>query len=59
MTSEAQTRAHVKYVRNNMRRFTLQCHNDKEADIIGFLEGKGNVNGYLKELIREQIAKEG
>lgn len=57
MTSTAQTKATNKYIKNHMRRFTLQCNKETEADIIKFLESSDNYNQLLKELIREKISK--
>ena len=56
--SAAQQQAVNRYVKKAMRRFTLQCHREYDADIIAFLESKGNYNGYLKELLRRELGKE-
>ena len=57
MPTPAQNAAKNKYIKKAMRRFTLQCHREYDADIIEFLEGKENYNGYLKELLRKEIQK--
>ncbi len=56
-TSQAQSRATNKYIKNHTRRFTLQCNKDTEADIIEYLESADNYNQLLKEMIREKIKK--
>ena len=55
--SDAQIRATVKYVKNHMRQFVLRCHNERDADVIEYLEGCGNIQGELKRLVREEIAR--
>jgi hypothetical protein len=59
MPSAAQNKATTQYVKKHMRRFTLQCHKEYDADVIAFLESKDNYNGYLKELLRRELVKEG
>ena len=55
--SEAQVRAVTKYVKTHCRQFVLRCNNEKDADIIEYLEGCDNVTAELKQLIRDKIAK--
>ena len=57
MVTQAQSRATTKYVKTHMRQFVLRCHNERDADVISWLEGTGNVNGTLKRLVREEIAR--
>lgn len=55
--TDAQIRASVKYVKNHMRQFVLRCHNERDVDVIEYLEGCGNIQGELKRLVREEIAR--
>ncbi|ANE22423.1 hypothetical protein AAY81_04005 [Denitrobacterium detoxificans] len=57
-SAAARTRATTKYIKEHTRRFTLQCHREYDADIIAFLESKGNCTAYLKGLIRAEIERE-
>ena len=56
MATAAQTKATVKYIKEHTRRFVLQCNAEKDADVIAYLESRGNVNAFLKELVREKMA---
>lgn len=58
MATAAQTKAVVKYVKEHQRSFTFRCHKENDADLIAFLESKGNVSGYIKELLRREMRKE-
>lgn len=58
MPTQAQNRATANYIRNHTRRWVLQCHNEKDADVIAFLESQGNVNALLKRLVRAEIEAE-
>lgn len=55
--SAAQTKAVAKYIKEHQRSFTFRCHRENDADLIAFLEEKGNVSGYLKELVRDEMRK--
>ena len=57
MPTAAQNKATAKYIKTHMRRFVLSCNNERDADIIEFLERSGNVNALLKALVREKIFK--
>lgn len=57
MPTAAQNRATAKYIKTHMRRFVLSCNNERDADIIEYLEASDNVNGLLKRIIREEISK--
>jgi hypothetical protein len=57
-SKEAIKRAKDKYEKNNVRRFTLKLSR-VDADLIEFLDGKENINGYLKSLIRNDKEKGG
>lgn len=55
MRSEAQRKAIVKYDKNNIKRIVLKLNVKTDVDIIQYLNTKNNVNGYLKELVRNDI----
>lgn len=46
------------YDRENTRRINLKLNLKTDADIIQKLESVENIQGYLKQLIREDIEKE-
>ena len=58
MGTSAQTRATVKYIKNNTKTFVVRCNIRKDADIIEFLGTKDNVAGYLKDLLRRELQKD-
>lgn len=55
MRSEAQRRAVVKYDKNNIKRVVLKLNKKTDSDIIDYLDQQKNVNGTLKNIIREKI----
>lgn len=57
MASPAQTKAVAKYIKEHMRRFTIQLNRKTDADMIAHLESVGNVTGYIKGLIAEDMKK--
>lgn len=57
MPSPAQTKAVTKYIKTHMRSFVCRCNNEKDADVIEYLENCGNVNAEIKRLIRKEIQK--
>lgn len=57
MVSSAQVKATTQYIKNHTKRYVVQCNNEKDADIIEHLKGVDNVNGYIKQLIRDSIKK--
>ena len=64
MRSEALKRAQARYaatgaVKAVTRNFYLKLHTVHDADIIAALDAQENKNGYIKKLIREDIAKRG
>lgn len=59
MPTSAQNKATAKYIKTHMRRFTLQCNKETDADVIAYLEASGNYNKLLKQMIRDKIEKEG
>lgn len=55
MTTEAQKRAQKKYDeanRDKWRMVHLKLNKETDADIIEKLERSGNIQGYIKDLIR-------
>ena len=57
MGTPAQTKATVKYIKNNTKPFVVRCNVRTDSDIIEFLAGKDNVAGYIKGLLREEARK--
>lgn len=58
MATAAQVKATTKYIKNNTRRFTLQCNIESDADVIEFLDGADNYTKLLKDLIRREISSQ-
>ena len=59
-TSEAQKRAQKRYDELNKDKFRfiqLKLNRETDADIISKLESAENIQGYIKELIRQDIKK--
>ena len=56
-TSEAQRRATAKYQKANRVNLSLNFVRSTEGDLIEALEKEPNKAGYIKRLIREDIAK--
>lgn len=55
MITEAQKRATIKYEKQNIKRIVLKLNVKTDNDIIQYLNTKDNINGYLKELVRNNI----
>ena len=55
MITEAQKRATIKYEKSNIKRVVLKLNKKTDADIIEYLDQQKNVNGKLKDIIREKI----
>lgn len=49
--------SNTKYNKENTKRYTLSVMINTEQDIIDQLESVANKNGYIKGLIRDDIAK--
>lgn len=47
----------TRYDKKNTRRVTLKLNLKIDADILEQLDSTGNMQGYIKELIREDIKK--
>lgn len=58
MTSEAKKRANEKYDKLNTRQIILKLNINTDADILKVLDESGNRQGYIKQLIRDDIAKQ-
>lgn len=57
MATEAQKRATKKYDSANVTNLYIKLNINTELDIIERLEQVGNKSGYIKKLIRDDIAK--
>lgn len=55
MASEAQRRASRKYSKEMTKVFPVKVNKKTEKDIYEHLETQDNVNGYIKQLIRDNI----
>ena len=58
MTTEAAKKAKRKYDAKTARYISLKLNQNTDADIIRRLEAQESVQGYIKRLIREDIAKQ-
>lgn len=56
-TSEAQLRANAKYNAANTRGVYLKLNLKTDADVLAKLDAVENVQGYIKALIRADMAK--
>lgn len=56
-TSDAQLRAIAKYDAANTKQIMLKLNRKTDADILAALEACGNIQGYIKMLIRADLAK--
>jgi hypothetical protein len=57
MTSDARKRAVAKYDAQNTKQIKLKLNLRSDHDILERLEEVGNVQGYIKQLIREDIER--
>lgn len=55
--TEAQKRATKAYIQKNIVTINLRLNRSTDAELIAFLERQPNKNGYLKELIKKDMAK--
>ena len=58
MTSKAQLKAQSKYDRSHTRSILLKLNLQNDADILSKLDDTENRQGYVKELIRQDIRKD-
>ena len=56
-STESQIRASVKYNKENTVQISLKLNRSTDADLIESLNRVKNKQGYIKELIRRDIAK--
>ncbi len=57
-TKEARTRANRKYQAANTRQIKLTLNTKTDADVLDKLDQVDNKQGYIKGLIREDIARD-
>lgn len=57
MVSAARSKATTNYIKNHTHRYIMQCHNEKDADIIEFMDTVENRNEFMKQAIRAKINK--
>ena len=55
--TKAQMEASMKWHKIHLTQIKFNLNNETESDIIEWLEAKDNKQGYIKNLIREDIAK--
>lgn len=56
-TSKAQIQAQARYDKANTKGIYLKLNRSTDEDIIERLEQVGNVQGYIKDLIRKDLSK--
>ena len=56
-STESQVRASIKYNKENTVQISLKLNRSTDADLIDSLNRVKNKQGYIKELIRRDIAK--
>ena len=56
MSTEAQKRAKNKYRRQSVKAMTLEFY-PTESDLVAFINLQENKQGYIKDLIRQDIKK--
>ena len=56
-STESQIRASVKYNKENTVQISLKLNRSTDADLIDSLNRVANKRGYIKELIRRDIAE--
>lgn len=56
LQSKAQSKATTKYQKEHTKAFVFRCNVEGDADIIEHLAKVGNVAGYLKDLVRKDMA---
>lgn len=56
-STESQVRASIKYNKENTVQISLKLNRSTDADLIDSLNRIANKQGYIKELIRRDIAE--
>ena len=54
-SSDAKIRAAAKYDKNNTRLIQLKLNKKTDADILDYLDGLNNKQGFIKQLIRDHM----
>ena len=57
MATEAQKRAVLKYDAANTTQIHLKLNNKTDADVLAWLTQQENVQGYIKQLIRDDMKR--
>lgn len=57
MATEAQKRASIAYDKTHTKGFYIKLNINTDSDVIAVLESVPNRQGYIKELIRADLAK--
>lgn len=57
MNTDAKKKASLKYDADNTKQIKMKLNKKTDADILAHLAEKDNVQGYIKQLIREDLAK--
>lgn len=57
MATAAQLRAQAKYDRANTKQVAIKLNRNTDSDILDWLATKQNVQGYIKQLIRKDMAR--
>ena len=55
MISEAKKKAQLRYDKENTKQIILKLNTKTDADVLGKLESVGNKQGYLKDLVRDNL----
>ena len=59
MSTDAQIKAQAKYDAENTRQVHLKLNRNTDKDVLDKLDEVPSKQGYIKRLIREDLAKEG
>lgn len=59
MTTDSQKKASAKWEAKSTVQVKLKLHRRHDRDILDKLDSSGNKQGYIKKLIRDDIAKGG
>lgn len=52
---QSRIKASIKYNAKNVKQIKLNLNRKTDADIIEALEASGNIQGYIKDLIRKDL----
>ena len=56
-SSDARIRANAKYNKENTKNVVLHLNITTDKDILDYLQKKDNKTGYIKDLIRDDMAR--